>query len=69
MHTDAGWKNRNRNTIIQEEFMSRTDELNAALSELQSGSADIEACAVVSEDGLIIASSLHRGLKRLVLPP
>jgi predicted regulator of Ras-like GTPase activity (Roadblock/LC7/MglB family) len=43
--------------------MSRTDELNAALSDLQSGSADIEACAVVSEDGLIIASSLPQGLE------
>ncbi len=30
--------------------MSSTDELNTALSDLQSGSADIEACAVVSED-------------------
>jgi predicted regulator of Ras-like GTPase activity (Roadblock/LC7/MglB family) len=43
--------------------MSRTDELNNALSELQSSSADIEACAVVSEDGLIIASSLPQGFE------
>ena len=43
--------------------MSRTDELNTALSDLQSSSADIEACAVVSEDGLIIASSLPQGLE------
>ncbi len=43
--------------------MSRTDELNNVLSELQSSSADIEACAVVSEDGLIIASSLPQGVE------
>jgi predicted regulator of Ras-like GTPase activity (Roadblock/LC7/MglB family) len=40
--------------------MSRKDDLNNALSSLQSSSADIEACAVVSEDGLVIASSLPR---------
>ncbi len=44
--------------------MSSTDELNTALSDLQSGSADIEACAVVSEDELIIASFLLQGSKR-----
>ncbi len=43
--------------------MSRTDELNNALSELQSSSVDIEACAVVSEDGLIIASSLPQSVE------
>lgn len=43
--------------------MSRTDELNNALSNLQASSADIEACAVVSEDGLIIASSLPQGFE------
>jgi hypothetical protein len=41
--------------------MSRIDELNSALLELQSSSGDIEACAVVSEDGLIMASSLPQG--------
>lgn len=43
--------------------MSRTEELNRALSNLQASSADVEACAVVSEDGLIIASSLPQGLE------
>jgi predicted regulator of Ras-like GTPase activity (Roadblock/LC7/MglB family) len=43
--------------------MSRTDNLNKALNTLQSSSADIEAAAVVSEDGLIIASSLPQGLE------
>lgn len=43
--------------------MTRTDNLNAALSNLQSSSSDIEACAVVTEDGLIIASSLPQGVE------
>ncbi len=38
--------------------MSRTERLNETLSNLQYNSEDVEACAVVSEDGLIIASSL-----------
>ncbi|MGC4122903.1 MAG: roadblock/LC7 domain-containing protein [Myxococcales bacterium] len=43
--------------------MSRTESLNRALSNLQASSADIEAAAVVSVDGLIIASSLPAGLE------
>ena len=43
--------------------MTRTDKLNAALSNLQSSSSDIEASAVVTEDGLIIASSLPQGVE------
>lgn len=43
--------------------MSRIDDLNKALEELQSSSGDIEACAVVSEDGLIIASLLPQGIE------
>ncbi len=43
--------------------MSRTDSLNRALASLQGSSAEIEAAAVVSEDGLIIASSLPQGLE------
>jgi predicted regulator of Ras-like GTPase activity (Roadblock/LC7/MglB family) len=46
-----------------EVIMSRTESLNKALSDLQASSADVEACAVVSEDGLIIASSLPQGLE------
>ncbi len=42
--------------------MSRIDELNKSLSDLQASSSDVEACAVVSEDGLIIASSLPQGI-------
>lgn len=43
--------------------MSRTDDLNTALANLQASSADVEACAVVSEDGLIIASSLPQSME------
>jgi predicted regulator of Ras-like GTPase activity (Roadblock/LC7/MglB family) len=41
--------------------MSRIDDLNNVLLELQASSGAIEACAVVSEDGLIMASSLPQG--------
>lgn len=37
---------------------SRTDRLNTILRSLQSGSPEIEASALVSEDGLMIASAL-----------
>lgn len=43
--------------------MSRIDELNKALGNLQSSSSDVEACAIVSEDGLIIASYLPQGIE------
>ncbi len=43
--------------------MSRTEALNRALTNLQSSSPDIEASAVVSVDGLIIASHLPQGLE------
>ncbi len=38
--------------------MSRTDQLNHILRTLQSGSPDVEASALISEDGLAIASAL-----------
>ena len=43
--------------------MSRIENLNKTLSTLQASSSDIEACAIVSEDGLIIASSLPQGVE------
>lgn len=43
--------------------MSRIESLNQVLSNLQASSSDVEACAVVSEDGLIIASSLPQGVE------
>lgn len=42
--------------------MSRTELLNRALRTLQSGVADVEASALVSEDGLVIASALQQGI-------
>jgi predicted regulator of Ras-like GTPase activity (Roadblock/LC7/MglB family) len=41
--------------------MSRTDELNDTLERLRASSSDIEACAVVSEDGSMIAGLLPPG--------
>lgn len=38
--------------------MSRIDNVNRILRNLQSGTPDLEACALVSEDGLMIASAL-----------
>lgn len=43
--------------------MSRTESLNRALRSLQAGLADIEASALVSEDGLVIASALPQGVE------
>jgi uncharacterized protein len=43
--------------------MSRIEDLNKLLAHFQSSSSDIEACAVVSEDGLIMASSLPQGIE------
>ena len=40
---------------------SRTDLLTESLSNLQAGTSDIEASAIVSVDGLIIASALPAG--------
>ena len=41
---------------------SRIDSLNKVLTDLKKISYDIKACAVASEDGLIIASNLPEGL-------
>ncbi len=38
--------------------MTRVDNLNKVLRHVQSGSPDVEAAALISEDGLMIASSL-----------
>lgn len=38
--------------------MSRIDNLNNVLRRLQSGSPDLEAAALISDDGLMIASAL-----------
>jgi predicted regulator of Ras-like GTPase activity (Roadblock/LC7/MglB family) len=46
----------------QEEPMSRLDQLNATLRHLQNESPGVEASALISEDGLMIASSLPQDL-------
>lgn len=38
--------------------MSRVEQLNRILRALQSSSPDVEACALISEDGLMISSVL-----------
>ncbi len=43
--------------------MSRLDELNRVLRKLQSDSPGIEASALISEDGLMIASALPQGME------
>ena len=43
--------------------MSKIERLNKALADLQTSSPDVEATAVVSEDGLIMASLLPRGVE------
>jgi predicted regulator of Ras-like GTPase activity (Roadblock/LC7/MglB family) len=41
----------------------KAEQLNQILEKLQKNSRDIEACAVVSEDGLMIASLLPEGFE------
>lgn len=41
---------------------SKADALNAILNSLSATSADIEACAVISTDGLIMASNFPAGM-------
>jgi hypothetical protein len=45
--------------------MTRTEALNRCLTGLSAATADIEASAVVSEDGLIIASALPQGIEEV----
>lgn len=45
--------------------MSRVDDLNRVLRSLQSGTPDIEASALVSEDGLMIASALPQHVQEV----
>jgi predicted regulator of Ras-like GTPase activity (Roadblock/LC7/MglB family) len=42
--------------------MNRTEGLNKLLKSLQTGSPDVEAAALISEDGLMIASALPQEL-------
>ena len=44
---------------------SRSEQLHGTLRALHSGSPDIEASAIISADGLIIASSLPRDIEEI----
>lgn len=50
-------------STAQEKPMSRSDELNRVLRKLQHDSPGVEASALISEDGLMIASALSAGLE------
>lgn len=43
--------------------MSRMDELNRVLRSMQTESPDVEACALISEDSLMIASALPQHIE------
>lgn len=45
--------------------MSRTDDLNRVLRQLQSGTPEVEASALISEDGLMIASALPQHIDEM----
>ena len=45
--------------------MSRVDELNRILRSLQTGSPNVDASALISADGLIIASALPQHIDEL----
>lgn len=45
--------------------MSRLDDLNQVLRSLLSGTPEIEAAAVISEDGLVIASALPQHIEEV----
>lgn len=42
--------------------MSRVEQINEILRFMQSGTPDVEGCAVVSEDGLMIASAFPQSI-------
>ena len=45
--------------------MSRVDDLNRILRTLQSGTPEVEAAAIISEDGLVIASALPQHIEEV----
>ncbi len=50
---------------VQEETMNRAELLNKELKTLQNGSPDVEAAALISEDGLVVASALPQDLDEI----
>lgn len=65
-HAGQGEKS-SSTTSSREAPMERTESLNKILKNLQSGSPDVEASALITEDGLIIASSLPRDLDEVTV--
>jgi putative secretion ATPase (PEP-CTERM system associated) len=65
-HTDAGQKSPPP-LSSGETPMDRTTNLTKILKKLQSGSPDVEASALITEDGLIIASSLPQDLDEVTV--
>lgn len=45
--------------------MTRVEQLNHVLRALQNGSPDLEAAALISEDGLVIASALPQHIQEM----
>jgi uncharacterized protein len=50
---------------VQEETMNRAERLNKELKALQNESPDVEAVALISEDGLVVASALPQDLDEI----
>ncbi len=62
-HEGTGTENLTIKSLSQQEKpMYRTENLNKVLKSLQTGSPDLEASALISEDGLMIASALPQDL-------
>jgi len=61
-HNDRGLTRFFGSTTEQEKPMSRLDQLNKILKNLQNESPGVEASALISEDGLMIASALPQDL-------
>jgi uncharacterized protein len=53
------------NMNMHEQTMNRGERITQELKALQSGSPDVEAVALISEDGLIVASALPQDLDEL----
>ena len=45
--------------------MTRTEQIDRILRSLPAGTPDIEACALISEDGLMIASALPQHIEEV----
>ncbi len=51
-----------RQSVPKQQGVTRVEQLNRILRSLQSASPDVEASALISEDGLMIASALPQHL-------